>query len=78
MRDPKVYLFDEPFAHLDKKGHDCFKAKLASLKSTATVIIATNDREQLKSCDEIVFLSQGSVVDIGTPEKILPMFSRSS
>ena len=72
-KQSRVYLFDEPFALLDIEGRDCFSEKIKQLKQTATVIIATNDLEQLKMCDQIVYLSQGSVVATGTPEKILPM-----
>ena len=71
----RIYLFDEPFALLDPEGKDCFTKKMESLKNSATIIIATNDPEQLKTCDEIVYLDQGSVVAAGTPDKILPMLN---
>lgn len=72
-KQSRVYLFDEPFALLDKEGRDCFTEKMKQLKNSATVIIATNDIDQLNMCDQVVFLKQGSVVATGTPEKILPL-----
>lgn len=69
----KIYLFDEPFALLDTEGRACFFRKLKSLSNRATVIIATNDMDLLPTCDQIVYLSNGSVVSSGPPDKILPM-----
>ncbi|MEP1210028.1 MAG: ATP-binding cassette domain-containing protein [Rhizobiaceae bacterium] len=72
-KQSKVYLFDEPFALLDPEGRECFSKKINELKNSATIIMATNDVEQLNMCDRIVYLSQGSVIASGTPEKILPL-----
>ncbi|MEP0940676.1 MAG: ATP-binding cassette domain-containing protein [Rhizobiaceae bacterium] len=69
----KIYLFDEPFAHLDPEGRACFSQRLTELKKTATVIMATNDIDVLPMCDELVYLNNGSVIAIGSPQKIIPL-----
>ena len=69
----------KPQIHADRQllgfhiGRACFFRKLKSLSKTCTVIIATNDMDLLPTCDQIVYLSNGSVVSTGTPEEILPM-----
>ena len=75
VKQTNIYLFDEPFALLDKKGRDSFTNKINHLKGSATIIIATNDTGQLNMCDKIVYLHRGSVVAIGEPDEILPMIA---
>ena len=73
IRIPKVYLLDEPIAHLDAKLKVSARATLKILanKLGVTIIYVTHDyREALGLSDRIMVLRKGVVEQIGTPEEI--------
>jgi ABC-type multidrug transport system ATPase subunit len=49
-----ILLIDEPTSFLDKNAIDWFHSKIASLKRDKIVIIASNDKNDLVSCSEII------------------------
>lgn len=63
--DPKILLFDEPTANLDKKNSLLFLSLLSELKKLdKTIIIATHDFifEEFKSIDRIINIENGKIV----------------
>ena len=79
VRVPKVYLLDEPIAHLDAKLKVSARTTLKKLanKLGVTIIYVTHDyREALGLSDRIMILNQGVSEQIGTPEEAY--FSPSS
>ncbi len=70
VRNPKVFLFDEPLSNLDAKLRVSMRReiKLLHQKLGATMIYVTHDQiEALTLADRIVVMSMGKVQQIGTP-----------
>lgn len=73
VRDPKVFLFDEPLSNLDAKLRSSMRRELKLLHQNlnATIIYVTHDQiEALTLADRIVVMSMGKVQQIGTPLEI--------
>lgn len=70
VRDPKVFLFDEPLSNLDAKLRVQMRAEISNLhkKLKATMIYVTHDQvEAMTMGDKIVVMKDGVVQQIGTP-----------
>jgi len=70
VRDPKVFLFDEPLSNLDAKLRVQMRIELTKLHRdlNATMIYVTHDQvEAMTMADKIVVLREGYVEQIGAP-----------
>lgn len=71
VRDPKVFLFDEPLSNLDAALRVATRIEIAKLKQSmpqATMIYVTHDQvEAMTLADRIVVLRDGRIEQIGTP-----------
>ena len=70
IRDPKVFLFDEPLSNLDAELRVEMRVELSRLhkESGATMIYVTHDQvEAMTMADKIVVLRDGRVEQIGAP-----------
>ncbi len=71
VRDPKVYLFDEPLSNLDAALRVATRIEIAQLKENmpeATMIYVTHDQvEAMTLASRIVVLAGGRVAQVGTP-----------
>ncbi|MEI6388110.1 MAG: sn-glycerol-3-phosphate ABC transporter ATP-binding protein UgpC [Spirochaetota bacterium] len=70
VRDPKVFLFDEPLSNLDAKLRVQMRAELIELhdRLQATMIYVTHDQvEAMTMGDKIVVMRDGKVNQIGSP-----------
>jgi multiple sugar transport system ATP-binding protein len=70
VRDPKVFLFDEPLSNLDAALRVKTRIEIAGLhrQSRATMIYVTHDQvEAMTLADRIVVLNIGRVEQVGTP-----------
>ncbi|SEW29409.1 carbohydrate ABC transporter ATP-binding protein, CUT1 family [Cognatiyoonia koreensis] len=73
VRDPKLFLFDEPLSNLDAKLRVEMRAEIKRLhKSTgASIVYVTHDQiEAMTLASRIVVLKDGYVQQVGTPEEI--------
>ncbi|RKP51841.1 ABC transporter ATP-binding protein [Pararobbsia silviterrae] len=73
VRQPKLFLFDEPLSNLDAALRVNTRLELASLhrKLGATMIYVTHDQtEAMTLADRIVVLDGGRVQQIGTPREL--------
>lgn len=73
VRDPKVFLFDEPLSNLDAKLRVQMRAELKKLhiRLKATIVYVTHDQvEAMTMADKIVILKDGWVQQIGTPHEV--------
>ncbi len=73
VRNPKVFLFDEPLSNLDAKLRSSMRRELKLLhkKLNATILYVTHDQiEALTLANRIVVMSMGKVQQIDTPLKI--------
>ncbi|MCM1545419.1 MAG: sn-glycerol-3-phosphate ABC transporter ATP-binding protein UgpC [Clostridiales bacterium] len=70
VRNPKLFLFDEPLSNLDAKLRGSMRRELMLLhkKLNATMMYVTHDQtEALTLADRIVCMSMGHVQQIGKP-----------
>lgn len=73
VRQPKVFLFDEPLSNLDAALRSQMRVELSELHARigATMIYVTHDQvEAMTMADEIVVLNGGRVEQIGTPAEL--------
>ena len=70
VRDPQVFLFDEPLSNLDAKLRVVMRAEIKSLQSrlgTTTIYVTHDQVEAMTMADKIVVMNAGRVEQIGTP-----------
>ncbi len=70
VREPKVFLFDEPLSNLDAKLRVQMRLELTKLRRQlrATMVYVTHDQvEAMTMADKIVVLNQGRVEQAGRP-----------
>jgi multiple sugar transport system ATP-binding protein len=70
VREPKVFLFDEPLSNLDAKLRVQMRAEIKSLHNRLrnTIIYVTHDQvEAMTMADKIVVLNGGRVEQVGSP-----------
>ncbi|MDA5556936.1 ABC transporter ATP-binding protein [Shimia sp. MMG029] len=71
VRDPKVYLFDEPLSNLDAALRVATRIEIAQLKESmpdSTMVYVTHDQvEAMTLASRIVVLAGGGIAQVGTP-----------
>ena len=73
VRDPKVFLMDEPLSNLDAKLRNQMRAEIIKLRSriNTTFMYVTHDQtEAMTLADRIVIMKDGFVNQIGTPQEL--------
>ena len=73
VRDPKVFLMDEPLSNLDAKLRNQMRAEIIKLRQriNTTFIYVTHDQtEAMTLGDRIVIMKDGYVNQIGTPVEV--------
>jgi multiple sugar transport system ATP-binding protein len=70
VRDPKVFLFDEPLSNLDAKLRVQMRAEIKALhrRLRSTIVYVTHDQiEAMTMADKIVVMNAGRVEQVGRP-----------
>lgn len=73
VRDPRLFLMDEPLSNLDAKLRESLRVELKHLQKTqgSTTLFVTHDQiEALTMGDRIAVLNKGRIIQIGVPEDI--------
>ena len=73
VREPKVFLMDEPLSNLDAKLRNQMRAEIIKLRQriNTTFIYVTHDQtEAMTLGDRIVIMKDGFVQQIGTPQEV--------
>src|SRR5919112_3767050 len=73
VRDPKIFLFDEPLSNLDAELRVATRKELAALHGEigGTMIYVTHDQvEAMTLADRIVVLRSGRIEQVGTPLEV--------
>ncbi len=73
VRDPAVFLFDEPLSNLDAKLRGQMRTEIRKLheKVRTTVIYVTHDQvEAMTLADRIVVMRDGRIEQVGTPDEV--------
>ncbi|WP_152048357.1 ABC transporter ATP-binding protein [Aureimonas psammosilenae] len=70
VREPKIFLFDEPLSNLDAELRVQMRVEIADLHQTLgnTMIYVTHDQvEAMTMADKIVVLKEGRIMQVGRP-----------
>jgi sn-glycerol 3-phosphate transport system ATP-binding protein len=73
VREPKVFLFDEPLSNLDAKLRVQMRVEIRRLhkRLKATSIFVTHDQvEAMTMADRLVIMNKGHVEQVGTPNEV--------
>ena len=73
VREPKVFLFDEPLSNLDAKLRGHMRAELALLheRLAKTTVYVTHDQvEAMTLANRIVIFDKGRIQQVGTPGEV--------
>ncbi|WP_226625306.1 ABC transporter ATP-binding protein [Alloyangia pacifica] len=73
VRDPDVFLFDEPLSNLDAKLRGQMRTEIKQLHARlgSTVVYVTHDQiEAMTLADRIVIMRGGVIEQVGTPDEV--------
>ncbi len=73
VRNPKVFLMDEPFANMDATLRNQMRSEIMKLhkQSDFTFIYVTHDQvEAMTLGDRIVVMNKGKIMQVGTPQEV--------
>ncbi len=73
VRDPALFLFDEPLSNLDAKLRNQMRIEIKALQRRlgTTAVYVTHDQvEAMTMADRIIVLNAGQIEQIGTPSEI--------
>lgn len=73
VRQPEVFLMDEPLANLDAVLRESLRAELVTLQKTlgVTTIFVTHDQvEAMTMGDRVMVMKKGNLQQVGAPEKV--------
>ncbi len=73
VREPRIFLMDEPLSNLDAKLREELRVELQHLQKTEgnTTLFVTHDQiEALTMADRIAVLNEGKIIQIGTSNDI--------
>lgn len=73
VRQPKVFLMDEPLAHLDAKLRHFMRAELKEMQAsfdTTTIYVTHDYMEALSLGDRIAIINRGIIEQVGTGDQV--------
>jgi multiple sugar transport system ATP-binding protein len=73
VRRPRLFLMDEPLTNLDAKLREALRVELVQLRrelATPMIFVTHDQAEALSMADRIVVLSEGRILQQGTPREI--------
>lgn len=73
VRQPKMFLLDEPLTNLDAKLREALRLELVNMRRqlrTPMIYVTHDQAEALSMADRIVVLDQGRVLQIGAPREV--------
>ncbi|GAC1313104.1 MAG: ABC transporter ATP-binding protein [Chloroflexota bacterium] len=73
VREPRLFLMDEPLSNLDAKLRVHTRAELKAMQSqlgTTTVFVTHDQAEAMTMADRITVMNAGTVQQVGTPDEV--------
>ena len=73
VREPKLFLLDEPLSNLDSKLRIQMRSEIKKLQKrvgVTTIYITHDQTEAMGMADKIVILNDGIIQQVGTPEEV--------
>jgi subfamily B ATP-binding cassette protein MsbA len=71
LRDPDILLLDEATNALDVETEQAFQLALEQFSKNRTVVVIAHRLSTARAADQIVVMSRGRVVEIGSPDQLL-------
>ena len=81
INDPSVLLLDEPTASLDPETGDFVRSFLEEYqkeRKTSILLASHNMAEVERLCSSVLMMNKGSIIDKGTPEKLIKKHGRKN
>ncbi len=72
--NPKVLIFDEATSALDTRNEKAIQNTINSFKGRQTLIIIAHRLKTVENCDQVVWIDDGKLKKIGSPDEILPYY----
>lgn len=69
-RDPEILIFDEATSALDVQTENEIAEMLAQFRGSKTIIAIAHRLSTLKSCNKLIYLKDGRIVDVGGFEEL--------
>lgn len=73
IREPRLFLFDEPLANLDAKLRKTMRTEIDELQSKVGITsayVTHNQEEAMTIADKIAILNDGQLQQLGTPDQV--------
>ncbi len=77
LQKAQIFIFDEATSNVDPHSENLMNKALSSLLADKTQIRIAHRLQTVKDCDQILWLDQGHVNMIGTPEEVLVAFQQT-
>lgn len=71
MNDPKILIFDEATSALDYESEKIIQQNMAQISQGRTVFIIAHRLSTVRSCDRIVYMDQGVILEDGSHSELL-------
>ena len=76
VRDPNVFLMDEPLAHLDAKLRNLMRGELKEMQhnfETTSIYVTHDFMEAMSLADRIAIIDQGEIIQVGVSDEVYYM-----
>jgi ABC-type multidrug transport system fused ATPase/permease subunit len=73
---PEILILDEATSALDSQTETAIQETVLSLKHKITVVLIAHRLSTVSACDEVFWLKDGAIVKRGSPDTVLPLYSR--
>lgn len=73
IKEPSVLVLDDSLSAVDTETEENILKNLGKIMNTRTTIIISHRISTVKNCDEIIFLSDGKIVERGTHSYLLAL-----
>lgn len=73
VREPKLFLMDEPLSNLDAKLREKTRSEIVKLQKnlkTTTIYVTHDQIEAMTMADRIIVMSNGYIMQVGTPKEL--------
>ncbi len=78
LSDCPLIITDEATSAIDPQSEELLVRALDQHTAGRTLIIVAHRLSTVRSCDRVLWLDQGSIRMLGTPEEVLPVFSQTT
>ena len=71
LRKSKIIILDEATSSVDQKTEDIITNAVDTMFKDSTVITIAHRINTVKSCDRVVIMNNGEIVEVGKPDELI-------